>query len=86
MKEKNNKLPSELKLHMNFYDESAKTAEPKPMSQYEFLYERNKPYMNNTAISFANKKITYEELHTRIDEYARALYKRGIRANDIVAL
>lgn len=80
------KLPSEEKKHMNFYSEEAKTAELPNNSEYGFLYERNKKYMNNTAITFMGKEITYEELHTRIDEYARALYKRGVREGDVVAI
>lgn len=80
------KLPSQQKLHMNFYDESVHEATVPNCSEYEFLLERNKNYMNETAITFAGKKITYEELHTRIDEYARALYKKGIRSKDVVAM
>lgn len=80
------KLPSQQSLHMNYYDDEAKTTTIPCASEYEFLYERNKPYMNETAITFAGKKITYEELHTRIDEYARALYKKGVRDRDVVAL
>ena len=52
---------------------------------YNFLYERNKNYMQNIAMTFENQKITYEQLHTIIDDYARALYKRGVRENDIIA-
>ena len=80
------KLPSEQYLHMNFYDESARTASVPNCSEYEFLLERNKNHMNDVAITFAGKKITYEELHTRIDEYAKALYKKGIRSKDVVAM
>ena len=78
--------PSKLNLNMNFYNEEAKTATIPEESEYNFLYERNKNYMNNIALSFANLDITYEELHTKIDEYARSLYKRGVRENDIIAL
>ena len=52
-------------------------------NEYDFLLERNKNYMNNVALSF-DAKITYEELHERIDEFARALYKRGIRKGTCV--
>ncbi len=55
-------------------------------TKYDFLLERNQKYMNNIALSFNNRKITYEEMHTRIDEYARALSKRGIRQGDIIAV
>jgi len=86
MEEKSKIKPSEEKLYMNFYDESAKTAKIPNCSKYDFLYERNKLYMSNVAINFADKKITYEELHTRIDEYARALYNKGVRQGDVIAL
>ncbi len=48
-------------------------------NEYDFLLERNKNHMNDIALSFDFKKITYEQLHERIDEFARALYKKGIR-------
>lgn len=78
--------PSKDYRFMEYYDEEAKNAELPNCNAYEFLYERNKNNMGETAITFADKKITYEEMHTRIDEYARALYKRGVRKGDIIAL
>ena len=54
------------------------------MSQYDYLLECNKNYMDYIALSFGDRKITYEELHDRIDKYARLLYKKGIRAGDII--
>lgn len=55
-------------------------------TKYDFLLERNQKYMNNVALSFNNKKITYEEMHTKIDEYARALARRGIKQGDVIAV
>ena len=54
--------------------------------KYDYLYECNKNHMNLTAISFDNTKITYEEMHERINQYARALYKIGIREGDFVGI
>ena len=42
-------------------------------NEYDFLLERNKNHMNDIALSFGDKKISSEELHERIDEFARAL-------------
>lgn len=53
---------------------------------YDYLLERNSDYMNNVALTFENQKITYEELHDKIDIYARALYGKGIRKGDKVAV
>lgn len=51
-------------------------------NQYDYMLEQNKNHMNETALSFEGRKITYEELHDKIDKYARLLYKRGIREGD----
>ena len=55
-------------------------------SKYDFLLERNKKYMNFIALSFEGMKdkITYEELHDKIWQYAKALYKKGIRKGDLI--
>ena len=55
-------------------------------SRCKFLEERNKSYMNYTALSFGERIITYEEFHEKKDEYARALYKAGIRPEDKIAI
>ena len=55
-------------------------------SMYDYMLEQNKKYMDYTALTFGNLKITYEELHQRIDEYARALYKKGIRKGDLICV
>lgn len=55
-------------------------------SKYDFLLERNAKYMNNIALSFGDRKITYEELHERINEYAKALYHHGIRKGDKIGV
>ena len=61
------------------------------MSKYDYLYENNKNYMDYTALSFSPGKgkeinITYEELHDKINKYAVALSKYGIKAGDKVAV
>ena len=76
--------PSEMNLNENLFGKEFKNAELPNDTSYNFLYERNKEYMNSVAIVFGNESITYGELHNIIDEYARALYKRGVRNNDII--
>lgn len=74
-----------------FYDYYTDTTKESDMilgSKMEFLEERNKGYMNYTAFSFDGMKdnITFEEFHQRVDEYARALYNRGIRKGDRIGV
>lgn len=72
--------------YFDYYTNQEKEADMIIGSKTEFLEERNKGYMNNIALSFGNKKITFEELHQRIEEYARALYNAGIRKDDVIGV
>lgn len=71
---------------MDMYTKTECTETLPDESRCRFLERRNEKYMNYTALSFGNRKITYEELHTKIDEYAKALYKAGIRPEEKVAI
>ncbi len=55
-------------------------------SAYQYMLDNNKKYMNYTALSFGDRKITYEEMHDRIERYVKLFYKKGIRQNDIVGI
>ena len=72
-------------MNKNLTEQSKEKVDPNT-TQYNYLLENNKNFMNYTALTFGNRKITYEELHDKIDKYARALYKRGIREGDKIAV
>ena len=55
-------------------------------TKYSYMLENNKNHMNYTALSFGNRIITYEELHDRIQKYARVLKKKGIEKGDVIAI
>lgn len=76
--------PSEMNLNEQLFGKEFNKVELPNDTSYNFLYERNKNYMEETAITFENQKITYAEFHTIVDEYARSLYKRGVRENDVI--
>ena len=54
--------------------------------KYNFLLNNNKDYMNFTALTFGDRKISYEELHDRIEKYARILYQKGVRKGDKIGV
>lgn len=54
--------------------------------KYNYLLNQNKDYMNYTALTFADRKITYEELHDRIEKYAKVLYQKGVRKGDRIGV
>ena len=55
-------------------------------SKYNYMLEQNKNYMNYTALTFGDRKITYEEMHDRIEKYVRMLYSKGVRNGDIIGV
>ena len=55
-------------------------------SKYDYMLENNKKYMDYIALSFENRKITFEELHNNIEKYAKMLYSKGIRQGDVIGV
>lgn len=55
-------------------------------SKYNYMLENNTKYMNLTALSFGDRRITYEEMHDRIEKYAKLLYSKGVREGDIIGV
>ena len=55
-------------------------------SKYNYLLENNAKYMNLTALSFGERKVTFEELHDRIEKYTKILYAKGIREGDVIGV
>lgn len=76
--------PSEMGLNEKLFGSEFKNVTLPNDTSYNFLYERNKNYMENVAIRFENQEITYADFHTIVDEYARSFYKRGVRENDVI--
>ena len=66
--------PSEMGLNEKLFGSEFKNVTLPNDTSYNFLYERNKNYMENVAIRFENQEITYADFHTIVDEYARSFY------------
>ncbi|MBQ6678186.1 MAG: hypothetical protein IJM71_09075, partial [Clostridia bacterium] len=64
---------------IDYYNGAIEKSDSLPKgNEYDFLLERNKSHMRETALTFGKKNISFEELHEKIDEYARALYHYGV--------
>ena len=55
-------------------------------TKYDYMLEQNQAHMNLTALSFGERKITYEEMHDMIEKYVRLLYSKGVREGDVIGL
>lgn len=56
------------------------------MTKYDYMLAQNKEHMNLIALSTEDREITYEELHDRIEKYAKLLYKKGVRKGDKIGV
>lgn len=72
---------------IDYYDNCVEKEDVLPdESQYDFLLRRNYGYMDHIALSFYNRRITYRELHRKIDKYARTLFSLGVHQGDKVGV
>ena len=55
-------------------------------TKYDYMLENSKNNMNGVALTFEDRKITYEEMFESIDKYAKLLYKKGIRKGDLIGI
>lgn len=53
---------------------------------FDFMYSKNTEGLNDYALSYFGRKITYGEMFKQIENYAKILKGYGIRKNDIVSL
>ena len=85
---KNNDLKYKDYTDIEYYNNGAIDAViPEEENPYEYQLKQNKNYMNNVAlVTEKGEKITYEEFHTRVDEYARALKLKGVNEGDRIAV
>lgn len=56
------------------------------MSKYDYMYENSKNHMNDIALTFQDKKITYEEMFESINKYAKVLHDKGVKKGDLIGI
>lgn len=78
--------PSIDKPWLKYYPDEVINAELPTGTIYEYLWENNKNYPNDTALIYFGKNITYGELFENIEATAKALVSVGVKANDIVTV
>ncbi len=75
--------PSIDKPWLKYYDEEA-INEPLPeCTIYEYLWENNKDHLDDVALIYFGRKITYGELFENIDKVARAFIGIGIKQGNV---
>lgn len=78
--------PSIDKPWLKYYSEEAINAPLPESTMYNYLWEQNKDHLNDVALIYFGRKITYKQLFQMIDRIAAGLMEFGIKAGDIVSL
>lgn len=55
-------------------------------TKYDYMLENSKNHMNSIALTFEDKKITYEEMFEAIDKYAKLLRSKGVEKGDLIGI
>lgn len=78
--------PSIDKPWLKYYTDEAINAPLPECTIYEYLWENNKDHLDDVALIYFGKKITYGELFENIDKTARAFSAIGVKSGDIVSI
>lgn len=76
--------PSIDKPWLKYYDTTLTDEDIPKCSAFQMLYENNKAYLTDTALLYFNRKITYQELFSKIRNVAGKLKSIGIEEGDII--
>ena len=78
--------PSIDKPWLKYYSEEARNAKVPKCTIYEYLWENNKHCLNNTAINYYGRRISYQTMFEEIDRVAHAFMNLGVKVNDVVVI
>lgn len=79
-------FPSLDKTWLKYYDDNIIMETTPKKTVFEYLYENNKENLNDVAIEYYGKKITYEVLFKNIEKATQAYKSLGVKKGDIVTL
>ncbi len=68
---------------LKYYSEEAINAPLPEDTIYEYLWKNNRDYLNDTALIYFDRRISYRMLFEEIEKAAKAFYAMGVRSGDI---
>lgn len=78
--------PSIDKPWLKYYSEEAINAPLPECTIYEYLWENNKDHLDDIALNYFDRKVTYGELFENIEKAAKAFSALGVKQGDIVVM
>lgn len=81
-----NIIPSVDRPWTKAYSQEALTAALPQCTLYDLLYENNKNHLNETALNYFDRRISYGSLFVEIDKATKAFAALGVHNNDVVII
>lgn len=78
--------PSIDKPWLKYYSEEALNTPLPECTVYELLWEKNKDHLDDIALMYFGKKISYRRLFENINKVANSFMTLGVKKGDIVAM
>lgn len=78
--------PSAVKPWLKYYNKDAITEEVPKCTLYDYIFQRNKDYPDDIAMTYYDKNITFGELFDNIRKTAMAYLALGVKNGDIVII
>lgn len=78
--------PSIDKPWLKYYSEEAINTPLPECTIYEYLWENNKDHLDDIALNYFDRKITFKELFNSIEKAAKAFTSIGVKQGDIVVM
>ena len=76
--------PSIDKPWLKYYSEEAINTPLPECTIYEYLWKNNKAHLDDIALNFFGKKITYSELFENVEKAAKGFSAIGVKEGDIL--
>lgn len=71
---------------LKYYPENAIMADIPRMTAYDYVYEKNKNFQNQVALSYLGKDIKYEEFFRKVEQVAASFKSIGVKQGDVVTM
>lgn len=71
---------------LKYYSEEAINTPLPACTVYEYLWESNKNHLQNVAVNYFGRKITFQELFSGIEKASKAFAAIGVKQGDIVVV
>ena len=78
--------PSIDKPWLKYYTEDAINAKMPECTMYEYLWQSNKNHLNDTALRYFDRKISFGEMFDNIEKAAKAFTAIGLKKGDIIIM